>query len=179
MANCFCAQSGVIFVFISGLRSNWRNEFQNKNQISTLTVRHDSTYIVLFLTRHNEPINDDHHTLIGSGYGLLPYDTKLSPGPMLSYCQLYPREQTSMRFASNVSFSFKKCIWKYCLYNIGHFVQVSICFLNVHVHVDDMVFTPYIRNIHFTWRQIFPHSCLQNKSRHSSIIIRNYVDSHQ
>ena len=41
----------------------WRNNEGNKHQINTRvsaeTVRHESTYIILFLTRHNESINDD------------------------------------------------------------------------------------------------------------------------
>ena len=32
---------------------------QNNNQVSRETVRHDSTYIISFLTRHSESINDD------------------------------------------------------------------------------------------------------------------------
>ena len=33
----------------------------NNTRVSTETVRHESTYIILFLTRHNESINDDKH----------------------------------------------------------------------------------------------------------------------
>ena len=34
---------------------------QNNTQVSAETVRHESTYIVLFLTGHKEPINDDNN----------------------------------------------------------------------------------------------------------------------
>ena len=43
--------------------------------------------------------------------------------PMLGYCQLDPKEQTSVKFWSKYkTFHLKKCIWKYCLRNDGHFV---------------------------------------------------------
>ena len=42
-----------------GLRSSERNDYQDNNRVSAETVSHDSTYFILFLTRHNESINDD------------------------------------------------------------------------------------------------------------------------
>ena len=45
------------------LRSNEGNKYQNNTRVSTETVRHESTYITLFLTRHNESINDDATTI--------------------------------------------------------------------------------------------------------------------
>ena len=41
------------------LRSNEGNKHQNNTPVSAETVRHESTYIILFLTRHNESINED------------------------------------------------------------------------------------------------------------------------
>ena len=35
------------------------NKYQNNTRVSAETVRHESTYIILFLTRHSESINDD------------------------------------------------------------------------------------------------------------------------
>ena len=35
------------------------NKHQNNTRVSAETVRHESTYIISFLTRHNESINDD------------------------------------------------------------------------------------------------------------------------
>ena len=35
------------------------NKYQNNTGVSAETVRHKSTYIILFLARHNEYINDD------------------------------------------------------------------------------------------------------------------------
>ena len=35
------------------------NKYQNKTRMSAETVRHESTYIISFLTRHNESINYD------------------------------------------------------------------------------------------------------------------------
>ena len=44
--------------------------------------------------------------------------------PMLSYYQLDPQEQTSVKFQSKYKpFHSQKCIWKYHLRNGGHFVQ--------------------------------------------------------
>ena len=53
MANCLCAHEMVIFMFIS------YNNYQNNTRVSAWTVRHESTYSVSYLTRHNESINDD------------------------------------------------------------------------------------------------------------------------
>ena len=41
------------------LRSNEGNEHQNNTWVCTKTVCQESTYITLFLTRHNESINED------------------------------------------------------------------------------------------------------------------------
>ena len=35
------------------------NKYQNNTRVRAETVRHESTYIILFLTRHNETKNDD------------------------------------------------------------------------------------------------------------------------
>ena len=40
------------------LRSNEWKKYQNSTRVSAVTVRHESTYITLFLTWHNESIND-------------------------------------------------------------------------------------------------------------------------
>ena len=41
-----------------GLRSNEGNKYQNNTRASTETVHHESTYIIVFLTRKNESINE-------------------------------------------------------------------------------------------------------------------------
>ena len=51
VANCFSAHKRVILVFI--------NKHQNNTRVSPETVRHESTYIILFLTRHHESTNDN------------------------------------------------------------------------------------------------------------------------
>ena len=43
------------------LRSSEGNKHQNNTRVSTEAVRHESTYIILYLTRHKESINDDKH----------------------------------------------------------------------------------------------------------------------
>ena len=49
--------------------------------------------------------------------------TKPLSKPMLGYCQLDPKEQTSVKFQSKYkTFHSQKCIWKHRLLNGGHFV---------------------------------------------------------
>ena len=60
MTNRFSTHERIILVFISR-GATQRNWYQNNTQVSTETVRHKSTYIILFLTRHNESITDDKH----------------------------------------------------------------------------------------------------------------------
>ena len=59
VTNCFSAHERVILVYIPELRSNEGNKYQNYTWVSTETVRHENTYIILFLTWHTESINDD------------------------------------------------------------------------------------------------------------------------
>ena len=49
---------GLFWCLFPELRSNEGNEYQNNTRVSAETVRHKSTYIILFLTRHNESINE-------------------------------------------------------------------------------------------------------------------------
>ena len=57
VTNCFSAQERVILVFI--------NTKKKKNiRVSKKTVRHESTYNILFLTRHNESINVEKTTIL-------------------------------------------------------------------------------------------------------------------
>ena len=44
------------------------NKHQNNTRVSAETVRHESTYIILFLTRQNESINDDKTTIFTHRY---------------------------------------------------------------------------------------------------------------
>ena len=43
-------------MYVLESRSNEGNKHQNNTWVSAWTVRHESTYIILLLTRHNEPI---------------------------------------------------------------------------------------------------------------------------
>ena len=55
-------------------------------------------------------------------FGMMPL-----PDQMLTYCQLYPEEHSSIQFYWNLkSFHSRKCIWKWCLWNCMLFVQASI-----------------------------------------------------
>ena len=58
VTNRFSAHERVILVFISRVAKQRGNEYQKKTRVSPETVRQNSTYIILFLTRHNESIND-------------------------------------------------------------------------------------------------------------------------
>ena len=49
---------GLFWCLFSELRSNEGNIPQNNTRVSAYTVRHKSKYIILFLTRDNESIND-------------------------------------------------------------------------------------------------------------------------
>ena len=48
---------GLFWCLFPVLRSNAGNKYQNNTRVSAETVRHESTYIIVFLTRHNESIN--------------------------------------------------------------------------------------------------------------------------
>ena len=49
---------GLFWCLFPELRSNEGNKYQNNTRMSTETICHESIYIILFLTRHNESIND-------------------------------------------------------------------------------------------------------------------------
>ena len=68
----------VIFVFISRVAGN---KHKNNTRVSTETVRHESTYIISFLTWHRESINDDKNEDLY---------IKSSTEQMLTKCQLEP-----------------------------------------------------------------------------------------
>ena len=50
---------GLFWCLFRELRSIEVNKHKINTRVSAETVRHESTYIILFLTRHNESINDD------------------------------------------------------------------------------------------------------------------------
>ena len=48
--------------------------------------------------------------------------------PMMTYCQLNPREHISMKYCLKFKcFHSRKCIWKCRLENSSHFVSTSMC----------------------------------------------------
>ena len=49
---------GLFWCLFPELRSNEGNKHQNNTRVSAWTVRHKSIYIILFLTRHKESINN-------------------------------------------------------------------------------------------------------------------------
>ena len=50
---------GLFWCLFPELRSSEGNKHQNNTRVSASTIRHESTYIVLFLARHDESINDN------------------------------------------------------------------------------------------------------------------------
>ena len=50
---------GLLWCLFLELRSNGGNKHQDNTRVGAETVRHESAYIILFLTRHNESINDN------------------------------------------------------------------------------------------------------------------------
>ena len=53
------SREGYFCVLFPELRSNKGNKHKNNPLVSAETIRHSSTFIILFLTWHNESINDD------------------------------------------------------------------------------------------------------------------------
>ena len=53
------SREGYFWCLFPELRSNEGNKHQNNTRVSAETVRQESTYIILFLTRPNESINYD------------------------------------------------------------------------------------------------------------------------
>ena len=54
---------GLFWCLFPSLLRNSGNKHQNNIWVSTETVCHGSTYIISFLTRHNESINEDKNTI--------------------------------------------------------------------------------------------------------------------
>ena len=52
------SREGLLWCLFPELRSNEGNKYQNNTRVSAETVRHESAYSILFLTRHNESINE-------------------------------------------------------------------------------------------------------------------------
>ena len=54
------------------------------------------------------------------------FNAKPIPGSMLTYCQLGPQEQTSMKFSTNLrTFHSRKCIWKCRLQTGSHLFRLQ------------------------------------------------------
>ena len=56
---CSSAHEGVFLCLFPELRSNEGNKPKNNIWANAEAVRHEITYIILFLTRQSESINDD------------------------------------------------------------------------------------------------------------------------
>ena len=49
----------LYWYLLSELRSNEGNRHKHSSRVSVETVLHEGTYIILFLTRYNESMNDE------------------------------------------------------------------------------------------------------------------------
>ena len=58
----FVPTKGLFWCLFPELRSSKENKHQNNIWVSTEIVHHECTHIILFLTWHNGPINDDKKT---------------------------------------------------------------------------------------------------------------------
>ena len=87
---------GLFWCLFPELRSNEGNKHQNNTRVSALTVCHESTYI-LFLTRHNEPINDDKN------------EDLHTPSPWLT-CSVHVLLMTSQSSADDVTMTSQ--LWR-------------------------------------------------------------------
>ena len=67
------------------------------------------------------------------------FDAKPLTKPVLTYCQLDPWEQTSVKFESKYkTFHSRKCIWKDHLRNGGHFVKRCVSWTQFHFSIFDI-----------------------------------------
>ena len=81
-----------------------------------------------FTTKHNLTHGIVKFVNIGSADGLSPVCQWAIALTNLTYCQLNLKEQTSVKFKYIYKhFLSSKCIRKYCLQNVHHFVWVWMC----------------------------------------------------
>ena len=84
------------------LRSNDGNKQEHNTQVGTETVRHESTYIILFLTGYEESINDDEN------------DDLYISSPCIT-CSVFVLLMTSLQIADDVTMT--KQLWRYHVNN--------------------------------------------------------------
>ena len=109
MTNCFSAHESVIWCLFPELRSKWGNKHQNNTRVSAKTVRHETTYIIIFLIRHNESINDDKND-------------DLYASSMCHTCSVFVLLMTSQSIADDVTMTWQ--LWRdhvnNDIYLVGH-----------------------------------------------------------
>ena len=81
---------GLFWYLFPKLQSNKGNKHQNNTQVSAETVCHESTYNILFLTWHNESINDDKN------------DDLYTSSPCLT-CSVFVLLMTSQSFPDDIT----------------------------------------------------------------------------
>ena len=90
--------------------------------------------------------------------------------PMMAVYLLVPWEQFSVKFESKYcNFLSRKCFWKYCLRNGGHFVSASMCYHCPRWHPGGIV--EYITGFHWVWCRLFSYwNSLSNQTTVKSLI---------
>ena len=88
---------GLFLCLFPELPSNEENKHKNNTRVSAETVRYLSTYIILFLTRHNESIIDD------------KYDDLYASSPCLTR-SVYVSLMTSQSIADDVTMT--RQLWR-------------------------------------------------------------------
>ena len=108
---------GLFWCLFPELRSNEGNKHENKTRASAETVRREVTYIILFLTRHNESINDYENDVL---YTLSPCLTR-SVFVLLMTSQSIVDDVTMTRQSWRRHLNRDcKCWWPFTASEIGH-----------------------------------------------------------
>ena len=124
---CYCVHRGIIFAHVECIASN---VYKVRTSLCPVVIHNQCILpINLFPTTTTKAA----YTRQCMGLALVQitacrlFGTKSLSKPMLGYCQL---EQTSVKFWSKYKTLLqRKCIWRYRLRNVGHFVLGEMSWL--------------------------------------------------
>ena len=133
---------GMIASQITNLTIVYSTIYQDADQ-----RKHQSSASLAFARGiHRVPVNSPHKgpvmwkifpfddvimewVIVASENSLLLNNAKLWPQPLLSYCQLNPWEQNSVKFQYIYqSLHWRKYIWKCCLHIVSHLFPTWMCY---------------------------------------------------
>ena len=121
------SREGYFAVYFPSCKATREINTKNNTRVSAETVRHESTYIILFLTRQNESINDDKNDDLYT----------LSPCPTLSGFVLV---MTSQSIADDVTMT--RQLW--CVTWIVISNSLDIDFIHGDIHGRSCKNVPFI-----------------------------------